>query len=159
MYDCPAQLAVQSLLFFFLNDTAPTEIYTLPLHAALPLSAPAPAGGHRLRPPRRRGDPHRSGRRRSEEHTSELQSHLNLGCRLLLGKKGDPRLGHTAAPEDTKPHRTDSQTRVECDPPARLPLLSCASFSARAAFFSFLLSRRGPPATIPLFPPAPSHSS
>src|SRR5260370_259428 len=78
-------------LLFFFNDTATTEIYTLSLHDALPIS---------------RNDQWRSllvvlgavrawciGKRhifsfsRSEEHTSELQSHLNLVCRLLLEKK------------------------------------------------------------------------
>src|SRR5712675_3660196 len=66
--------------FFFFNDTATTEIYTLSLHDALPIShrAPRPAG---LRPEGR----HANGR--SEEHTSELQSRLHLVCRLLLEKK------------------------------------------------------------------------
>src|SRR5256885_7816415 len=68
--------------FFFFNDTATTEIYTLSLHDALPISG----GGlprHRHRPDlRQRG---RCGR--SEEHTSELQSPCNLVCRLLLEKK------------------------------------------------------------------------
>src|SRR5207237_10518845 len=88
--------------FFFFPDTASSDIYTLSLHDALPIfcffrfglatfwwsmlwSGPAPVV--------------RSGRvhgktlccffvsRRSEEHTSELQSHLNLVCRLLLEKK------------------------------------------------------------------------
>src|SRR2546422_8108926 len=79
------------LLFFFFNDTATTEIYTLSLHDALPISAREGIGGG---PPRRR--PHRWGRgsrrhaprlARSEEHTSELQSRLHLVCRLLLEKK------------------------------------------------------------------------
>src|SRR2546429_3817230 len=84
--------------FFFFNDTATTEIYTLSLHDALPIcssttwtirtsrfsastgyaattSAGAPSCG--------------AGRviARSEEHTSELQSRLHLVCRLLLEKK------------------------------------------------------------------------
>src|SRR2546429_5454896 len=83
--------------FFFFNDTATTEIYTLSLHDALPIyfrsHAPASAGpgrfGDRQRPRavgQRRGV--RSGQqRRSEEHTSELQSRLHLVCRLLLEKK------------------------------------------------------------------------
>src|SRR5438132_4692951 len=75
-------------LFFFFNDTAPTEIYTLSLHDALPIS-------HRLSlisggwewgvgPTI---DPTPSLQPRSEEHTSELQSHSDLVCRLLLEKK------------------------------------------------------------------------
>src|SRR5258708_29328779 len=76
-------------LFFFFNDTATTEIYTLSLHDALPIScgpcwrqSSANAGGRRrriCRPPPRPG--------RSEEHTSELQSPDHLVCRLLLEKK------------------------------------------------------------------------
>src|SRR5258708_35368109 len=72
--------------FFFFNDTATTEIYTLSLHDALPISQGnydehsidwSPDGKQLVfgRPVR------------SEEHTSELQSHLNLVCRLLLEKK------------------------------------------------------------------------
>src|SRR2546430_12683071 len=72
------------LHFFFFNDTATTEIYTLSLHDALPIS-----GQRRRRarsPGRPRGELPR-GPRRSEEHTSELQSQSNLVCRLLLEKK------------------------------------------------------------------------
>src|SRR5215471_21360565 len=68
--------------FFFFNDTATTEIYTLSLHDALPIfdpGQPLPRRGDR----RREGDPGR----RSEEHTSELQSRRDLVCRLLLEKK------------------------------------------------------------------------
>src|SRR5205814_5155671 len=78
-----------SLLFFF-NDPAPTEIYTLSLHDALPISC--------ARTGRRSGPGARGARRgsragarhphsRSEEHTSELQSLRHLVCRLLLEKK------------------------------------------------------------------------
>src|SRR5690349_22755960 len=75
--------------FFFFNDPATTEIYTLSLHDALPISSFA----------RRRRWRHRRGRcrpraarlhdppSRSEEHTSELQSRRDLVCRLLLEKK------------------------------------------------------------------------
>src|SRR5271165_7661558 len=68
-------------LFFFFNDTATTEIYTLSLHDALPICT------------RRRRAPFQAGCTwthpvcRSEEHTSELQSRENLVCRLLLEKK------------------------------------------------------------------------
>src|SRR5580765_6546905 len=73
------------ILFFFFNDTATTEIYTLSLHDALPISA-------ELHVPRRPGHAPRDARstrpqRRSEEHTSELQSPVHLVCRLLLEKK------------------------------------------------------------------------
>src|SRR2546422_8589436 len=87
-------LSLSFFFFFFFNDTATTEIYTLSLHDALPIwdrpgrsrsdsrrdacLGPAPATtGTRAPPPRRR----------SEEHTSELQSRLHLVCRLLLEKK------------------------------------------------------------------------
>src|SRR2546427_11923286 len=88
-------------IFFFFNDTATTEIYTLSLHDALPISNPWPVPVHHrwftgpssyinfeiastrlytkscnIRP-----------ECRSEEHTSELQSQSNLVCRLLLEKK------------------------------------------------------------------------
>src|SRR3712207_7004499 len=100
-------------LFFFFNDTATTEIYTLSLHDALPIStkssgascprderpyrAPAVRGGyvaslggryHDRDPGPRHGRSRRTQRaRRSEEHTSELQSRQYLVCRLLLEKK------------------------------------------------------------------------
>src|SRR6266550_8247170 len=75
--------------FFFFNDTATTEIYTLSLHDALPIFATALSSGYpgiHWRPGKGshvRLDP----RQRSEEHTSELQSRLHLVCRLLLEKK------------------------------------------------------------------------
>src|SRR5690349_24808235 len=83
-------------LFFFFNDTAPTEIYTLSLHDALPISSTRSApGATRPTSPRRSGRRSRSPKRsracpiarRSEEHTSELQSRRDLVCRLLLEKK------------------------------------------------------------------------
>src|SRR5215211_9231164 len=69
------------LLFFFFNDTATTEIYTLSLHDALPILR-APMSPTTCRP-----SSSGCGRARSEEHTSELQSHSELVCRLLLEKK------------------------------------------------------------------------
>src|SRR3712207_6866797 len=92
------------LFFFFFNDTATTEIYTLSLHDALPISVRGDhAGGdaaarqHRAGAGRAGADP-RAGDGvqpgqpqpvlpRSEEHTSELQSRQYLVCRLLLEKK------------------------------------------------------------------------
>src|SRR5260370_32518695 len=81
------------LLFFFFNDTATTEIYTLSLHDALPISCPSHWAGSAACCARTaqscpgRAPPPVARRCRSEEHTSELQSHLNLVCRLLLEKK------------------------------------------------------------------------
>src|SRR5207237_8275756 len=78
-----------SFLFFF-YDTSPTEIYTLSLHDALPIcdwiASPlnitfVPSSIQPVAPGVWPGND------RSEEHTSELQSHLNLVCRLLLEKK------------------------------------------------------------------------
>src|SRR5438477_2078671 len=72
------------ICFFFFNDTATTEIYTLSLHDALPICFDVPTGYR----PRSNFRPSRNENTlRSEEHTSELQSHVNLVCRLLLEKK------------------------------------------------------------------------
>src|SRR5256885_8503283 len=70
--------------FFFFNDTATTEIYTLSVHDALPISPTR--GTRRAVPPASPTRPS-TPRPRSEEHTSELQSPCNLVCRLLLEKK------------------------------------------------------------------------
>src|ERR1039457_7729551 len=67
--------------FLFFNDTATTEIYTLSLHDALPISV----NGNSLPSCHRRLREERTVLR-SEEHTSELQSPCNLVCRLLLAK-------------------------------------------------------------------------
>src|SRR5438477_6673016 len=81
-----------SSLFFF-NDTATTEIYTLSLHDALPISQKFRPAEQDLRHLGSSCCSHGlallDGIRhpRSEEHTSELQSHVNLVCRLLLEKK------------------------------------------------------------------------
>src|SRR2546422_5375863 len=78
-----------SSFFFFFNDTATTEIYTLSLHDALPISlSPSvkTTPGMESRSPAVASSP-AGGLSRSEEHTSELQSRLHLVCRLLLEKK------------------------------------------------------------------------
>src|SRR5215510_16395516 len=87
-------LAGELAFCFFFNDTATTEIYTLSLHDALPIRALPERLS--LRTPGSRyvpagelvaiGPPHHPARR-SEEHTSELQSRGHLVCRLLLEKK------------------------------------------------------------------------
>src|SRR6266540_6969317 len=76
-------------IFFFFNDTATTEIYTLSLHDALPTSSRAPTPlSKRCAPWAPTSASTAAGRpSRSEEHTSELQSHHDLVCRLLLEKK------------------------------------------------------------------------
>src|SRR3712207_8791201 len=85
------------MFLFFFKDPATTEIYTLPLHDALPISAGLAARRGRApgaAPGRWDGDAGLGGvgglgdgRGRSEEHTSELQSRQYLVCRLLLEKK------------------------------------------------------------------------
>src|SRR5438477_9636189 len=81
------------LFIFFFNDTATTEIYTLSLHDALPISRSSRARIASNAAGQQRSAPSESPMRRvttatrSEEHTSELQSHVNLVCRLLLEKK------------------------------------------------------------------------
>src|SRR5262245_63029263 len=76
--------------FFFFNDTATTEIYTLSLHDALPISRRAcetSATNSIARPPSVAMISVVERSSRSEEHTSELQSLRHLVCRLLLEKK------------------------------------------------------------------------
>src|SRR6266436_2125892 len=79
--------ALSRFLFFFFNDTATTEIYTLSLHDALPITRQQAILGCLIQ-----GDSNKTIARkmaiaeRSEEHTSELQSRLHLVCRLLLEK-------------------------------------------------------------------------
>src|SRR3712207_8507765 len=109
---------IQYFSYFFFNDTAPTEIYTLSLHDALPIwsevvaychsgqrSATATevlaAAGYRAR--NYAGSWHEWSR--SEEHTSELQSRQYLVCRLLLEKKPE------SPPPRTWKRSPDSATR------------------------------------------------
>src|SRR2546422_9854413 len=76
-----------NFFFFFFNDTATTEIYTLSLHDALPISSgPINAIFFDWKHGSFWGGSSNHGER-SEEHTSELQSRLHLVCRLLLEKK------------------------------------------------------------------------
>src|SRR5690242_21074162 len=91
-----------SAISFLFTRTATTEIYTLSLHDALPIcvsesSSRTRAGlpACRMAQPEARLLPSPCAALRSEEHTSELQSHVNLVCRLLLEKK-NRRLGHPA---------------------------------------------------------------
>src|SRR2546426_3487817 len=93
--------------FFFFNDTATTEIYTLSLHDALPIYISGSL--LQLRPSSasqsgKQQHPETSGSRtRSEEHTSELQSPCNLVCRLLLEKKN---ISNIQTDAERRPHDT-----------------------------------------------------
>src|SRR5690348_17471075 len=94
---------------FFFNDTATTEIYTLSLHDALPISGSRSlrrSASTRKRSPRTRTTTSRWPVKRSEEHTSELQSPVHLVCRLLLEKKNP-----TPPPPPTPPLPTLASTR------------------------------------------------
>src|SRR2546422_3944333 len=103
--------------FFFFNDTATTEIYTLSLHDALPIS---PQGNRRSRAlgglqlGDAQGEPLHA-QVRSEEHTSELQSRLHLVCRLLLEKKKKNQnttfYGRTQKQKFNKHHPLHTQSR------------------------------------------------
>src|SRR5579871_3800383 len=120
------------LFFFFFNDTATTEIYTLSLHDALPICAQLldhlgvglDAGRHR------------EAGRRSEEHTSELQSRRDLVCRLLLEKK--------------KAERVVWRSQVRGWECSRRGAISYYCPKPGARFFFFLMIRRPPRST--LFP-------
>src|SRR6267378_35169 len=93
-------------VYFFFNDTATTEIYTLSLHDALPISR------CRMRGSSCRHGNQRTCATRSEEHTSELQSRRDLVCRLLLEKKKrrSPRLHELRSPRGG-PGSTKASTR------------------------------------------------
>src|SRR5258708_8655511 len=90
-----AAVSIPALFFFFFNDTATTEIYTLSLHDALPISLPGTVRAAAVPCPR---PAWRRPRHRSEEHTSELQSPDHLVCRLLLEKKKNTASGRTTKP-------------------------------------------------------------
>src|SRR6516225_4869232 len=137
-------------LFFFFNDTATTEIYTLSLHDALPIY-----------PVRRRtACPTKNRlmlvnlRNRSEEHTSELQSHVKLVCRLLLEKKKDVNHGpHTLRIAHS--HRVAQQLRQARRVAARHRQVGRKGLEQRHAKalehrIFFLMIRRPPRST--LFP-------
>src|SRR5258708_22950295 len=107
--------------FFFFNDTATTEIYTLSLHDALPISNHDRHAFRHFRPravqKRRRAgaqseeEGRRDAEERSEEHTSELQSPDHLVCRLLLEKKKKTNDRHSGA----EPHKRGTHTNSHED--------------------------------------------
>src|SRR5471030_520263 len=136
-------------LFFFFNDTATTEIYTLSLHDALPIflvltpngNINASAGGivqFSLR---------------SEEHTSELQSLRHLVCRLLLEKKKSHQSEHYSTHQQHNRHHIASNryvltTHLTCYCVGSL--YSASSWALAFFSFFFLMIRRPPRST--LFP-------
>src|SRR5688572_32725597 len=100
------------IFFFFFNDTATTEIYTLSLHDALPISP-------RVTLPRTSSSKRNAvcgttatTSARSEEHTSELQSQSNLVCRLLLEKKKNNQIHPT---EDKPQKHTKTSLPTKCN--------------------------------------------
>src|SRR6266508_2914323 len=131
---------MNAIFFFFFNDTATTEIYTLSLHDALPISRCAVGArlelvalGSRLRP----GDLARGPRAREiGKHTSELQSRGHLVCRLLLAKR-------------KMRQARDPAARTHQSRPAPKPVRASVSHVPRWCVF-FLRSR--PPPRSTLFP-------
>src|SRR5258707_6065631 len=109
-----------SCFFFFFNDTATTEIYTLSLHDALPIFGRPRRDhlGHDVEPVAElagvapdRGDLFVE-LLRSEEHTSELQSRQYLVCRLLLEKKNSQYTSYESAHHDMHPYRMSGQMTI-----------------------------------------------
>src|SRR5438309_4374283 len=110
-----------SLLFFFFNDTATTEIYTLSLHDALPILEVSVAAILRaispdLPMPETISRPVAFSR--SEEHTSELQSQFHLVCRLLLEKKN---LMPKSTRDRTSGRSSPTPSRSRRRPPDKTP--------------------------------------
>src|SRR5437588_4438269 len=101
------------LLFFFFNDTATTEIYTLSLHDALPISKPISRPRIATAPPRCSNAPG-NWAWRSEEHTSELQSHSDLVCRLLLEKKKQNRKERRNTRKHSNKHKQNQTKITQC---------------------------------------------
>src|SRR5437588_3885641 len=100
------------LIVFFFIDTAPTEIYTLSLHDALPISAgDAEHVGILGLLDAQRHVGEQLTIERSEEHTSELQSHSDLVCRLLLEKKKKTRHEWTRTKTNELKYRQNNHTR------------------------------------------------
>src|SRR2546430_10407669 len=107
-----------SLFFFFFNDTATTEIYTLSLHDALPIYDKGQPAMDRQKAIdavtwySELFTKHHAVPPRSEEHTSELQSQSNLVCRLLLEKKKNK--NKIMIDMYSKLHATDMTVQARC---------------------------------------------
>src|SRR3989442_7790080 len=98
--------------FFFFNDTATTEIYTLSLHDALPILGRDPYQSQRDHEVNQVCDDW--GAERSEEHTSELQSRPHLVCRLLLEKKKTNPVSRILVDGRTRAASLRSNTTLGC---------------------------------------------
>src|SRR5260370_29483713 len=99
------------IFFFFFNDTATTEIYTLSLHDALPICKHRGRDFVEISVLTGAGNDG-AAVARSEEHTSELQSHLNLVCRLLLEKKKEVAGHDGAAVARSEEHTSELQSHL-----------------------------------------------
>src|SRR5438477_4780865 len=104
-----------SIVFFFFNDPATTEIYTLSLHDALPIYVAATIGKVFFPSHSSTAALLSSFGVRSEEHTSELQSHVNLVCRLLLEKKKNAFNSTIQYKCARLLHAYESTHRIDCD--------------------------------------------
>src|SRR3954465_11813031 len=136
-------------MFFFFNDTATTEIYTLSLHDALPISTRQNTRRPILSTARRTW----SKVSRSEEHTSELQSHDNLVCRLLLEKKNSRHPYYTAG----MPHIAHPDARLPSpgggmEGRGRRPPRTGGT-AWRGLFDCFFFFKDRPPPSAPPLPP------
>src|SRR2546430_12737324 len=112
---CDSDPRHKQLVFFFFNDTATTEIYTLSLHDALPIYSSIAEEHMAVRTRAGLFDVSHMGEieiagkdARSEEHTSELQSQSNLVCRLLLEKKKTATKSRSCLPKITHTRKRTS---------------------------------------------------
>src|ERR1051325_12135821 len=108
------------VFYFFFNDTATTEIYTLSLHDALPISSCRAEAVAAARPGHRRGGP---TRQRSEEHTSELQSPYVISyAAFCLKKTKNPQSAPLCNSTDPRCRSMTSVTKLKPSPVLFLPL-------------------------------------
>src|ERR1017187_8239491 len=148
----PVPIFFAYLCFFFFNDTATTEIYTLSLHDALPICMIVmckPTGTCLF-----------TGRKelyvRSEEHTSELQSPMYLVCRLLLEKK---RIKDERADGTWSKWRMGKAASLAAEPGGvpiqSFPIRLFSPNLLRSSLFVFFFLMLRPPQSSPLFPSPP----
>src|SRR4029434_402276 len=151
----PAGYSIRTVVCMcFFNDTATTEIYTLSLHDALPISNYVHVDHTHTHYSVTTQSPHTH--LRSEEHTSELQSHLNLVCRLLLEKNNQ--VGETQQISTVCAHATHRQplSHTDAHSKPRQSTHQDDTHTGRAVSPHLSLSFKcsGPPAVHPFFPHA-----